>query len=117
MARPRPRRASPSHLQEDGRQQRPLRRRMSPPAARTQASPCFLADADSRTSESVHLSRPRVPPFARAAFTGVVACGPGVATWARGPSARTAPSVPIVGEKPRGMFSRLLGLPSARPAT
>ena len=28
-------------------------------------------------------SRPRVPPFARAAFTGVVACGPGVATWAQ----------------------------------
>jgi hypothetical protein len=27
---------------------------------------------------------PRVPPFARAAFTGVVACGPGVATWAIG---------------------------------
>ncbi len=25
---------------------------------------------------------PRVPPFARIAFTGVVACGPGVATWA-----------------------------------
>ena len=26
----------------------------------------------------------RRPPFARAAFTGVVASGPGVATWARG---------------------------------
>jgi len=29
-------------------------------------------------------SRSHRPPFARAAFTGVVACGPGVATWARG---------------------------------
>jgi hypothetical protein len=27
-------------------------------------------------------SRPRVPTFARVAFAGVVACGPGVATWA-----------------------------------
>ena len=42
---------------------------------------CPLATLGAALATLLTVVAPRGPPFARVAFTGVVACGPGVATW------------------------------------